>query len=540
MRVLLLTLAISVLSTARLGAQAGAIEGTVVNEATGAPVAHALVWMVTPMRAAAPRNVSVYTDGEGRFRVENLEAGPYQMMARKGGFVDAMSLGQSGVALQLASGERKSGVTLKLTPQAILSGRVLDEFGEPAQGAMVQAYSARQANGKQTWSMTRSTVTTDDRGMFRLLNLSPGRYVVGVQFQDRLRPMPGGGGQADTYAPTYYPKALDAAEAQPVEVVAGSEKAGIEIRLQRVAAYQVRGRVIGRNGEAPTGFSVMMRQRGLGGEPGGMSTAVRTGQDGTFELVGVRNGSWVLMAQVREPGAMTPLMGAAAVEVRDRDVEGVEVRISDGIKLEGRLVAEGLPQAPQWKGFMAQLVPAEQISYGWMQTQPVREDGSFSLVASLPGKYMLQVNGPAPAGAYLDSVKMGGQEYLGRELDLNEATVGPVQVTYRAGGGNLRIDVGGQAGGQAGAMRGVLLVPKAVELRKRPFLLFRPVGSTGFAVFTGLRPGEYLAVAVANADYNTMMQGDIPKELLAAAVTLKVGANGTAQVALTPVPMPAR
>lgn len=549
MRVLLLTLAISVLGTARLGAQAGAIEGTVVNAATGAPVAHAQVWTSIPVRPSAatagstmpaPRILSAYTDSEGQFRLENLEAGQYQILARKGGYVDSVSQGPPRVAVQLAAGERKSGVSLKLTPQAIISGRVLDEFGEPVQGALVQAYSVRLVNGKPAMSGTMSGVTTDDRGMFRLLNLGPGRYVVGVQFQDRPQLMAAGQGQADTYAPTYFPKALDASDAQPLEVAAGAEKAGVEIRLQKVAAYLVRGRVIGRNGEASTGISVMMRQRGQGVGPGQMSTGVRMGPDGTFEVVGVRSGSWVLVAQSREPGTAAPRMGSAAVEVKDRDVEGVEVRISDGIKVEGRLVAEGVSPVPQWKGFMAQLMPADQISYGWMQTQPVRDDGSFTLVASLPGKYALQVNGPVPPGVYLDSVKMGGKEYLGQELDLTESAVGPVQVTYRAGGGTLRIDVGGENAGAGAATGGVLLIPRAVELRKRPFLQFRPVMGAGSVMFSGLRPGEYLAVAVANADYNTIMQGDIPRELLAAAVPLQVAANGTAQVALNPVPMPAR
>lgn len=532
-----------VLASVALGQDAGGrgtVEGTVVNAVTGAPVPHAFVYLMGGRRPApqvsTPTGGAMNADREGRFRFENLEPGQYTPMVRKGGFLEMGQGGSIPMPVGVAAGETKSGVVLKLTPQAVIAGRVVDEFGEPVQGAQVQALMRQRQRGQESWSMTRGFVATNDKGEYRLFGLAPGRYVVAVQHQDPARMFPGAlAGQTQAYATTYYPKALEAESAKPVEAAAGQEVAGADIVLQKDVAFSVKGRVIGRNGEAPAQFSVQARQADRPPGVGMMGSMMRMGQAGEFELLGLRKGVWNVVAQVQDPGQASPALGVARVEIEDKNVEGVVIRITGGVAVEVRMKLDGAGQKPNWQTFQAMLMPRDMVAYSPLQQGRAREDGTFSLAAALPGKYMLNVNGPLPPGVYLASVRIGEGEYFGRELELTGEKAS-VEVTYRSDGGRLRCVVEGEGG----AARGVLLIPREAELRQRPYLQFRPWMNGPGLEFSGLRPGEYLVVAVDGADYNTMMQADVPQALVDAATAVKVEPNGQHEVSLKLVKMPAR
>jgi protocatechuate 3,4-dioxygenase beta subunit len=530
-----------VLAAAAVGQTGNAtVEGTVVNSVTGAPVAHAFVYLMggrPPGPATVTTGVSTYSDKEGRFRLEGLAGGVFNATARKGGYVDALQAGQLTSTVTLAAGETKTGVVLKLTPQAVIAGRVVDEFGEVVQGAQVQALMRQRQRGQESWGMTRGFATTNDRGEYRLIGLAPGQYVVAVQYQDPAKMFPGAmAGHAEAYATTYYPKALEAEAATPLAVAAGQLREGADLVLQKDAAYSVKGRVVGRNGEPVATFSVQARAADRPPSLGMGGSTMRIGQAGEFELQGLRKGVWTVVAQVQEPGQAVPALGAARVEIGDKNVEGVVIRIAGGVAVEVRMKLEGGAQKPNWPMFQAQLLPRDMVGYSPLQQGRAREDGTFALTAALPGKYALNLNGPLPVGVYMASVKVGEAEFLGRELELTSEKV-LVDVTYRSDGGRLRCVLEAAEGG---GPRGVLLIPKETALRQRPFLQFRPVMGQMTPEFGGLRPAEYLVVAVDGADYNSMMQGDVPQALVEAATAVKVEPGGQQEVSLKLVKMPAR
>lgn len=76
----LIVLALTGCKEATLGpVQEGGIEGQVVDYVTGVPIANAAI-------TTTPASEAVLTDGEGNFQLDDLEAGSYQVTARKSGY----------------------------------------------------------------------------------------------------------------------------------------------------------------------------------------------------------------------------------------------------------------------------------------------------------------------------------------------------------------------------------------------------------------------------------------------------------------------
>jgi hypothetical protein len=85
-----------------------------------------------------------------------------------------------------------------------------------------------------------SFATTNDRGEFRMSALIARRYYPMADAPDR-KPEPKGRmhrqGPDTAYAPAYYPNSLDPEGAAPVDVAAGAETGGIEIRRQKIPLF---------------------------------------------------------------------------------------------------------------------------------------------------------------------------------------------------------------------------------------------------------------------------------------------------------------
>jgi hypothetical protein len=77
---------------------------------------------------------------------------------------------------------------------------------------------------------------TDDLGKFRVTDLPIGRYYLRVEPESAQS-----WDSRDTAV--YYPAALNLEDVQAIEVAAGQERAGIQVRIQRPAGVRVHGRV---------------------------------------------------------------------------------------------------------------------------------------------------------------------------------------------------------------------------------------------------------------------------------------------------------
>src|SRR5215469_15525090 len=112
------------------------IAGTVVSKIDGHPLDRARVLLRDSKAAAEP--LSTITSADGKFSFENVAPGKYSLVGLKGGFITAAydQHDQYSTAIVTGAGFATENLTLRLSPAAIISGRVLDEAGEPVRQAM--------------------------------------------------------------------------------------------------------------------------------------------------------------------------------------------------------------------------------------------------------------------------------------------------------------------------------------------------------------------------------------------------------------------
>jgi hypothetical protein len=549
--ILLLAVALGAASGQDTG-KLGSIEGRVVNSATGEGIRRADVVMrgvaaaVRGVRSETARGVS--TDAEGKFMFQGVEAGTYDLMVQKQGFVPERGLGYVERGIRVALGQEVSGLEYKLQPFAVITGRVVDDEGEPVQGIAVNVLRRRFMNGKRRW-MQSNGGGTNDLGEFRIFNVGPGKVLISTTQMRRTRnfavPMVvvEGGGVADEqqFVPTYYPSAYDSEQATVVEIKAGQTVSNVDIQLRRGTVFRISGRVTDPDSQGgPMRFGVsayraddLMR----GGE--GASTK----PDGTFEIRGVRPGSYVLTATTydQRPAAGQRKLGLLRLDVSG-DVEGVAIEIKGGFKVSGTVAIQtattGEKVDPKSSSIM--LAPAEQgMFFGPLPRVEIAADGTWSAENVVPGLYRLNaaLRSTDGSSSYVAALTVGGEDYLGKELDMTQGPVGPIRVVVSTNSGTINgtLDTSDVASEGAGF---AVAIPVEAKYRLVDQIRPSPVSQDGSLSIRGLRPGEYLVYAFDQYQPGALEDPEIFKQVEQKGVRVKVtaGQTSTAQLKLTPWP----
>src|SRR6185295_2012761 len=189
------------------------LRGHVVAADTGQPLRKAQVRVVA---AELRENRMTTTDADGRYEFKELPAGRYTVMASKGSYVN-LQYGQQrpfepGKPLEIRDGQTVEKVDFSLPRGAVITGRVLDEFGEPAADVQVMAQRYQNMGGRRRLVPAGRGAMTNDIGEYRLFAIPPGQYYLSAT----LRSMGMGGDSDDRsgYAATYFPGTANIAEAQ--------------------------------------------------------------------------------------------------------------------------------------------------------------------------------------------------------------------------------------------------------------------------------------------------------------------------------------
>src|SRR5882724_5269169 len=141
------------------------ISGTIVNALDGSPLGRARVSLIdTKNRTQA---VSMVTSESGHFEFRGLPAGKFALEGAKRGFLEAgyQQHEQFSTAIVTGAGFNTENLVLRLTPFALLSGRVVDEAGDPVRNARVTLFVENHRGGLDR-IFPAGFSATDDQGTY--------------------------------------------------------------------------------------------------------------------------------------------------------------------------------------------------------------------------------------------------------------------------------------------------------------------------------------------------------------------------------------
>ena len=307
----------------------------------------------------------------------------------------------TGVYTTIKPGEHLTDLKLEMAARAVITGRVLDDNGDPPLTGYVQLLPVSPDTAAQP--LVRSPfATTDAHGEYRMV-APPGKYYV---VATTLNMVMGGapeirtdGTSEVTYGATYYPNTAAKDRAAEVEATAGGDVTRIDIRLVHAGPparlMTMSGTVTGApEGTGRTEILLMAETAGLPRRLAGLFFA---GPDGRSWSTRLPQGLYQVFA--RYTAAKTPLL-SDPVEVRldSADVTNIPLVLGTGGELTGSLkVAGGAPTATPGARYRVTLALTDLPYYGSLPPAPaeVDRDGAFHLVGVLPGNYRLSV-APCP------------------------------------------------------------------------------------------------------------------------------------------------
>jgi len=189
------------------------------------------------------------TDEQGRYELKELPAGRYNLNASKGSYV-GLQYGQTrpfepGKPLEILDAQTVEKVDFSLPHGAIITGRVVDEYGEAVADAQVAPMRSMNQGGRRRMMPSGRMSMTNDIGEFRIFGLPPGQYYVSATLRGNMMM----GAQSDDrsgYAPTYYPATGNVAEAQRLTVGLGQTLTDINISLLPTRTSRVTGTAVAR------------------------------------------------------------------------------------------------------------------------------------------------------------------------------------------------------------------------------------------------------------------------------------------------------
>ena len=373
-------------------ANGATIVGRVFDATTHAPVRRAQI--------QATNNelfIDGTTDDDGRFQLNGLRAGAWQVTVSKGGYYP-WYIGQRRPfdippPITLAARQRLD-VDIPLSRGGVIAGRVFDQSGEPLAGLQVKVYRARMSQGYRRLETVGVPDRTDDTGAYRIYALPPGDYYVAAS----LRMAPVDSIVETTYAPTYYPGTGDLGEAQRIRITLGTEATAV-FPLLPVRRVRVSGTLLSSSGAPADALLTLTSANSELGMPLGLGGVTR--RDGSFTLADVPPGRYTLSASLRSDGpseiASMPLL------VGDDDVTGVTLVTERPGRIQGRFVVDSGVSRP-----LPQDLDVTARAAHVNGTQISRDTGSPFVLNDVGEPFYLRVE--VPEGWAVKSIEIGGTD----------------------------------------------------------------------------------------------------------------------------------
>jgi hypothetical protein len=155
------------------------IGGVVIDSLSSQPLG--LVEVTLAPETALDDLQTFLTNPDGRFLFANLAPGKYRLMAgRRGYAVQGFNQHEAYMtAIVAGPGQDSEHLRFRLSPSAVLSGTISDQWNDPVRNASVMLYQQAWSSGSRGFQLI-NRATTDDLGHYRFAHLAPGTYAIGV------------------------------------------------------------------------------------------------------------------------------------------------------------------------------------------------------------------------------------------------------------------------------------------------------------------------------------------------------------------------
>lgn len=541
---------------------AGTVQGRVVHQLTREGIRKAAVRLYAAEARREPGRggggpspggaAETVTGADGSFRFDAVRPGSYRVMVERAGFVFRRDGRRNDPPISVTDGPVRTG-DLELIPQAVVTGRITDDDGDPVLGAQVQLSRYRFIAGRRHL-LPQFNASTNDLGEYRIHSIVPGKYVLSVNKGGRgiassgpwgppgprnSPPAKAAAGPETQYVTTYFPGGTSFDTASPLDLVPGQEYRGADLRLSRAAVYRIRGVVSGLTQDGnrrggPSAVVYLFPSAGSLVGAGERRPAPVDTKTGLFEIQGVRPGSYGLMVQ--QYGGPENRMGYATVETGESDLEGVRIQLREPVEVRGKLTLEGSGTA-DWSGAQILLSALGAIPVS-APAAKAAADGSFRLTNASPARFRVTIPS-APDGYWVKSIQWGGRPAEDAEIDLSTGAASELTIQMAPGAGSVEGAVRDSNGDPVTGVK-VTLAPEGKFATW--WELYREVeaGAGGSFSFPNLPPGSYRVYAWTSIEPGAYQDPDFLKGFATQSSPVSVETNGRVTVHPKPIALPGK
>ncbi len=406
--------------------------------------------------------------------------------------------------LTLAPGQEVNDAVFRLVRAAVVTGRVVDESGEPMARVAITALRKPSAEEKEDYPsmkkeqlMSSSGAVTDDRGQYRIFGLKPGEYYLKAAESDYARYFGATSDDNDLnwtarlylgsqYAPVFYPGVIQVDQAQSL-VLGPGEEVDADFAMRHVKTVQVAGHVIAVDGRPATHAYLELSVSEAGWSDDFNASTSATGE---FSIKGVPPGSYVLSAVENDTDVHH--RAQQKIEVGNENLDSVVIAFGKGITIRGRIVSAS-PGLNALDRIRVDLEPISDSDTASFDFAKAKQDGSFQISDVLDGNYALRVFG-ADQGWYVKSARIGAKDALQDGLEVEKGSSGgTLEIVLSSASAQLEGEVTSDDKPVAGAE------VRAKPDPETPYNRIRAGGTitdqNGHFILNNLAPGKYKITA---------------------------------------------
>ncbi len=364
----------------------GVISGRVTLKAKPAPQVAMVLYGDGSAIRLPKGELKTSTDANGVYRLTGLPAGSYWVKPMTPAFVEMSR------KVTIGDGETAAGIDFELVKGGVITGRITDAGGNPVIEERVYLFDAEPASNQtaeKVGNVRLQNGQTDDRGIYRILGVAPGRYKVAVGND---------GGNlwwrsvARRYRRVFFSGVTDPARATVIEVSEGSETNHADITVDGpIHTFAASGVVLDEqtNKPAPNMQCWVSEQR-----KEFIPLEVISNSQGQFQIDNLLPGDYQVRAEPKEGDNVRS--SPVSFHIADRDIDGLVIKTGKGAGIAGVVVLEN--KEPVIMDKLRQLRIGTWTSTGTdslpvYHSSEINPDYSFSIKGLGAGSALLSLDG---------------------------------------------------------------------------------------------------------------------------------------------------